>query len=261
VIQPLLVLPRHVSQRLVEALAGGALEVPYPEPALVACLGEAGAAPEIAAALRSLDQAGVDAAAIAAILEATAEVARDSTTPDLVWTGPELSGLHARDTRRVYEELLGGAARSLWVSTYAIFDGPRAFRILAERMDQRPQLEVVLLLNVQRKPGDTTKASDLVRAFAEKFWAKEWPGERRPQVFYDPRSLAPDGPEGVLHAKAVVADDEAVFVTSANLTEAAFDRNIEVGMLARDRGLAENLKRHFRILIEKRLLHTMPEFP
>jgi phosphatidylserine/phosphatidylglycerophosphate/cardiolipin synthase-like enzyme len=40
---------------------------------------------------------------------------------------------------------------------------------------------------------------------------------------------------GVLHAKGVVADDEVVFVTSANLTEAALDRNIEVGLLVRDR--------------------------
>jgi PLD-like domain len=36
----------------------------------------------------------------------------------------------------------------------------------------------------------------------------------------------------------VVADDEVVFVTSANLTEAAFDRNIELGLLVRDRALA-----------------------
>jgi phosphatidylserine/phosphatidylglycerophosphate/cardiolipin synthase-like enzyme len=32
-----------------------------------------------------------------------------------------------------------------------------------------------------------------------------------------------------LHAKAVVVDDEAVFITSANFTEAALDRNIELG--------------------------------
>ena len=48
---------------------------------------------------------------------------------------------------------------------------------------------------------------------------------------YDPRALELDGAGGVLHAKAVVADDEAVFVTSANLTEATLDRNIEVGLL------------------------------
>ena len=79
-----------------------------------------------------------------------------------------------------------------------------------------------------------------------------------PAVFYDPRSLEPDGPGGVLHAKAVVADDEAAFVTSANLTEAAFDRNIEVGVLTRDHALAASLARHFGTLIEQGLLLPLP---
>ena len=67
-----------------------------------------------------------------------------------------------------------------------------------------------------------------------------------------------DGPVGVLHAKAVVADDEAVFVTSANLTEAALDRNIEVGLLVRDRALAASVSSHFRGLIDRGLLHPLP---
>ena len=77
-------------------------------------------------------------------------------------------------------------------------------------------------------------------------------------MYYDPRSLEPDGPSGVLHAKAVVADDEAVFVTSANLTEAALDRNIEVGLLVRDRALAASVSSHFRGLIDRRFLSPLP---
>jgi len=74
-------------------------------------------------------------------------------------------------------------------------------------MDQKPGLRVTLLLNIQRKWGDTTAADHLVRAFADRFWRTDWPGKSRPQVFYDPRSLELGGPDGVLHAKAVVADD------------------------------------------------------
>jgi len=178
--------------------------------------------------------------------------------PDLVWSGPEVPGLHARDTRRVYEELLGGAERSVWVSTYAFFDGPKAFEILARRMDTKPGIQVTLLLNIQRKKGDTTKAENLVRSFADHFWKTDWPGSSRPNVFYDPRALDLEGPGGVLHAKAVVIDDEAVFVTSANLTEAALDRNIEIGLLVRDRALAASLTKHFQGLIAHGLLRSLP---
>ena len=181
-----------------------------------------------------------------------------SSAADLVWSGPEVPGLHARDTRRVYEELIGSANRSLWASTYVFFDGPKAFGVLAQRMDAKPELKVTLLLNIQRKWGDSTAAEQLVRRFADRFWKIEWPGSSRPTVFYDPRSLELDGPGGVLHAKAVVSDDEAVFVTSANLTEAALDRNIEVGLLVRDHALAVTLSSHFRGLIDRGLLRALP---
>ena len=62
----------------------------------------------------------------------------------------------------------------------------------------------------------------------------------------------------MLHAKAVVADGEAVFMTSANLTDAALDRNIELGVLIRDRALAASVTSHFRGLIDKKVLSPLP---
>jgi phosphatidylserine/phosphatidylglycerophosphate/cardiolipin synthase-like enzyme len=122
-------------------------------------------------------------------------------------------------------------------------------------MDTKPGLRVTLLLNIQRRRGDSTEASDLMRRFADRFWETDWPGSTRPKVYYDPRSLELDRSQaGVLHAKAVVTDEEAVFVTSANLTEAAFDRNFELGLLVRDKALAASVSSHFRGLIERGLL-------
>ena len=66
------------------------------------------------------------------------------------------------------------------------------------------------------------------------------------------------GPGGVLHAKAVIVDDESVLITSANLTEAALDRNIEMGMLLRDHAFALTVTSHFRALIDHSLLLPLP---
>lgn len=254
----LLALPAHQQRRLVSALESGMLATPCSLASLRSVLGLREGGEDVVAALGALDRLGVTGRASAAWLR-TAEVATSRRPmPDLVWSGPEVPGLHARDTRRVYEELLGSAERSVWASSYAYFDGPRAFEILARRMDETPDLRVTLLLNIQRKRGDTTAADALVRRFADRFWGTDWPGSSRPRVFYDPRSLDPDGPTGVLHAKAVVADDEAVFVTSANLTEAALDRNIEMGLLLRDRALAASVTSHFRGLIDRGWLKPLP---
>jgi phosphatidylserine/phosphatidylglycerophosphate/cardiolipin synthase-like enzyme len=257
-IEPLLELPAHVRERLVNALKTELLIAPYEEAAVRSALGGDAAAVGVGDALQRLKDRGVPGPAVALALEAASRAAAGTRSPDLVWSGPEVPGLHARDTRRVYEELVASAERSMWISTYAYYDGPRAFKSLAARMQEVPQLQVTLLLNIQRRPGDTAPPEQLVVRFAERLWGHDWPGSRKPAVFYDPRSLKLHSAGGILHAKAVIADDEAAFVTSANLTEAAFDRNIEVGVLTRDHALAASLARHFGTLIERGLLLPLP---
>jgi len=254
----LLGLPAHLRKRLVGALDSGMLGVSCTLTTLRSVLGIGAGGEDVLNALQEMERMGISGPAAAAWIRTVDETAAHVPRPDLVWSGPEVAGLHARDTRRVYEELLSSAERSIWASTYAFFDGPKAFEVLAHRMDSWPELHVTLLLNIQRKWGDTTATDDLVRKFADRFWKAEWPGESRPAVFYDPRALDPGGPGGVLHAKAVVADDEVVFVTSANLTEAALDRNIEIGLLVRDRALAASVVSHFSGLIDRGLLSPLP---
>ncbi len=257
-IDALLDLPDHLRKRLASSLHSGSLAPPYSAATLLSVLGMRDGGEDVVGALLKLESLGVSGPAAAAWIRTVEEAYSRVPRPDLVWSGPEVPGLHARDTRRVYEELLGSAERSIWASTFAFFDGPKAFEVMARRMDATPGLRVTLLLNIQRKWGDTTAAEQLVRKFADRFWNTEWPGSSRPTVYYDPRALELDGPGGVLHAKAVVADDEAVFVTSANLTEAALDRNIEVGLLVRDRALAATLSSHFRGLIDREFLSPLP---
>ena len=57
-----------------------------------------------------------------------------------------------------------------------------------------------------------------------------------------------------MHAKCIVIDRKTVFVSSANFTEAAQERNLEVGLLIRSATLAERLEGHFDGLIAHKLL-------
>lgn len=94
-----------------------------------------------------------------------------------------------------------------------------------------------------------------MREFSDRFW-KRWPGTKRPCVYYDPRPARRD--RGRLHAKLVVADDERVFITSANLTLAAWDANIELGVLLEDRAAAGLVVDHLQNLIDRRHLVRLP---
>lgn len=256
--EALLELPAHTRKRLASALKSGLLPIPCSSHTLRSVLNLRMSGDDLANALMGLSNQGFTGPAVAVLIEAIDQAAARTSIPDIVWSGPTVPGLHARDTRRVYDELLGSAMRSVWLSTYAFFDGPKAFKVLARRMDQIPDLKVRILLNVQRSKRDTTRPDDLVRRFTDDFWDSDWPGSNRPSVYYDPRSLELDGTGAVLHAKAVVSDDEAVFVTSANLTESGLDRNIELGLLVRERTLALTVTNHFQALIDRKLLHKLP---
>ena len=251
-------LPSHQRQQLIRALRTGMLEAPYTEIAVRMAIGGEIDAASVCAELTRLSTKDIGGTAVAYALELAGEATASVDRPDLVWSGEEVQGLHARKTRQVFDELIGGAEKSLWICSYTYFNGPKAFQRLAARMDAKADLQVTLLLNIKRDWGDTTPAEKLATDFADKLWNKGWPGKRRPSVFYDPRSLKPDSETAVLHAKAVVADDEVAFVTSANLTEKAFDENIEVGLLSRDKTVAMSLSKHFRILIERGLLEPLP---
>jgi phosphatidylserine/phosphatidylglycerophosphate/cardiolipin synthase-like enzyme len=175
---------------------------------------------------------------------------------DLVTTGPEAAGVTDRDTSVVVRELFAHAEKSVLVAGYAVYQGQHVFAALADRMQAVPQLSVRMFLDVQRGPGDTSTAAEIVRRFAHRFQTQQWPSDRPlPRVFYDPRSLdlAADK-RACLHAKCVVVDSESVFISSANFTEAAQERNIEVGLLVRAHSLAERLVRHFDTLLAVNLL-------
>ena len=175
---------------------------------------------------------------------------------ELVTTGPDVSGISNRDTSVVVRELFAAATESVLASGYAIHQGRRVFQTLADRMLEIPQLKVRLFLDIQRGQGDTTIERDLIRRFSERFRSHQWPKDRPlPDLFFDPRSLETDTDRrACLHAKCVVIDNERVFISSANFTQAAQRRNLEVGLQIRSRDVADRIVRYFNGLVEKKLL-------
>jgi phosphatidylserine/phosphatidylglycerophosphate/cardiolipin synthase-like enzyme len=177
----------------------------------------------------------------------------------LVWTGPEAPGIVNRDTSVVVRELFQMAKENVLIAGYAVYQGHIVFKSLAERMDQVSRLRVQMFLDVRRPWNDTSSVSELVRRFSEKFTREEWPGRRRPEMYYDPRSLDEEHERRAsLHAKCILVDNEQAFVTSANFTTAAQQKNIEVGVLIRSKSFTTTLCSHFQTLAAAGLLVPIP---
>src|SRR5208337_3796729 len=71
---------------------------------------------------------------------------------DHVWTGPEAPGIVNRDTSVVVREMFRNAKESVLVAGYAVYQG-HVFKELAERMDQTPELQVQMYLDIQQFPA------------------------------------------------------------------------------------------------------------
>jgi phosphatidylserine/phosphatidylglycerophosphate/cardiolipin synthase-like enzyme len=214
---------------------------------------------KMAAELERLARIGMEPRAISEILRLIAiERAKTEQAIDrveLVWSGPKGSLSQDRDTAVVVERLFASAEHQLLLTSFTIWDGLSLFEKLAERMRLKPRLEVRMLLNIQLFDENPDPAR-VVRHFVDDFKRRHWPSDvRLPAIFFDPRSLDPDPKKrAVLHAKCIVVDHAHAFVTSANFTEAAQNRNIEVGVLVRDAVFAESLVCHFERLVEKGIL-------
>ncbi len=243
---------------LANALAGGTMSAPYAVASLAQHV-RMEDAPAITAELAEMHADGMAPRHIARCLALLAEerlaTQQMADRVELVWSPPELDHVDCRDTVVVVQDLFAQAKESVLIVSYAIDDGFKAqtlFGKLAQRMDANPALAVRVIANVHRKHKDQTPSAVLLAAFAKRFRDQLWPGARRPEVYHYPRSLEMEGSKhAVLHAKCVVIDGRRSLLTSANFTEAAQQRNVEVGVLVDDEKLAQRLVRQFERLVDE----------
>lgn len=225
-------------------------------------LRSAGLAPDLhlVAELSTLREVSDTTAAHA--LRAVAAERRENTREadrrvELVWTGPERDGAGTRDTSVVARDLFARAVSSVLVSGYAMYNARAILEPLAVRKREQPSLRIRFFLNIQRRENEGRSLDDLVAMFRQ-LLQREWPETELPETWFDPRSLDESEPRAVLHAKYIVADEQRALVTSANLTDAAHQRNIELGVLLNDAQLARSIVRQFEDLVANGHLRRLP---
>lgn len=208
-------------------------------------------APRIAADLSALAKAGFGGPQMASTIELLAQSRTAETTAtgalELVTTGPVSSD--EGDTRVVVQRLFYEAKHSILIAGYEFYNSEPVFRALANRMAAEPRLQVRFCVNLSpvQSGGEAAAVKGFLTAFQRFHWPENCP---LPAFYYDPRTIVPPPAlQHRLHAKCVVVDGEQAFISSANFTEAAHERNIEVGVLLRSRSSATRLVGFFEHLI------------
>ncbi len=255
----------RISRAGLETLAGALTAERLSGPYTAGAVGRHLPNVDLAVALAELNRlcdAGVPPAHVAELLRAVAaeRKLREKTSDrvELVWTGPEVPGSRSRETAIVARELFAKASRTVLVSSYAVFLGKEVFEPLAKRMEELPDLRVLLFLNVPAPGGTDLDPDAVARDYYREFLKRNWPAGRPPELYFDPRSLAAKADErGVIHAKCIVIDGQTALVTSANFTEAAHARNIEAGVVVHDAAFATSLEQQFTSLVASGVLRRV----
>lgn len=241
---------------LAAAIRAGRLSLPFSISSLSRIVGSQMAGP-VAAALQSLTIQGCSSDALAFCIEMLSDASSMRPSIEdcvqLVMTAPTQSNAYHRNTKVVVADLFRRAEKSVLIAGYAVHQGRQIFEELASRMGKISSLHVRAFLNLPSQPGNMLTPPELVSRFVSEFSKRHWPaGHRLPEVYYDRRGLeAPNSEPISLHAKCVVRDEQELFVSSANFTEAAQNRNIEMGILLNSPPLARQATQFFTDLIRE----------
>jgi phosphatidylserine/phosphatidylglycerophosphate/cardiolipin synthase-like enzyme len=157
---------------------------------------------------------------------------------ELLWTGPSPSSqIPARRIDQVLYDLIGAAKREILLVTFAAYRISRLTDGLVAAIDRGVTVRLILEFE-EASAGQLSM--DALKAFPAALC-------QQAKIYYwplDKRERNALGHPGKLHAKVAVIDDQAV-LSSANLTDDAFNRNLELGTLLSGGEIIQRLRGHF----------------
>ena len=150
--QGLLALSPQDLHALKEALRSGRLPSPF-LPSAVERIVPGAVAVEVCSGLQNMMAAGANREGLVAAIELLARARATQPSVDelieLVTTGPETGATANRDTQVVVQDLFRSSSRSVMIAGYELYQAKPVFRALAERMAEKPGLDVRMFLERQ----------------------------------------------------------------------------------------------------------------
>ena len=171
------------------------------------------------------------------------------TDVEVVWSGPTNGVFPVRRFDQVLYDEIESARQRILLVTFAA----NKINLLAQKLLSSIDrgVSISLILESEAESGGQL-THDAINAFRPL-------KSKNCNVYFWPiqnREKNPLGRPGKLHAKCAVVDSVAI-VGSANLTDDAFNRNIEIGLLIKEETITDLVYAHFLKLIEKRVFEKM----
>jgi phosphatidylserine/phosphatidylglycerophosphate/cardiolipin synthase-like enzyme len=161
---------------------------------------------------------------------------------ELVWTGPTTPFVSARRTEQALLQVIGAAKQALFVTSFVAYDVSTIVKALNDAARRGVNISMLLESSQDHGGSITFDVIDKMRTLVPS--AKLYAWREKPAQFAD----------GRVHAKVAVTDGAVCFITSANLTGHAMDRNMEAGVLLTGGQIPKLLHEHLQALVDTRIV-------
>lgn len=202
--------------------------------------------------LAARDAAHLDNSAIALAIATARERERAARTQrvSVVWTGPETFAVPVRRTDQALLQLIAMARERLIIVSFAVYKVPDVAAALIACAQRGCNVAVIVESEAESGGKVTFEMSKALGSeVAEHARLYTWPQRLRPDVG--------NGKSASLHAKCAVADRKRLLVSSANLTEYAFTKNMELGLLVEGGEVPARVQAHLEALIQRDILRPL----
>lgn len=163
---------------------------------------------------------------------------------ELVWTGPSSELVATRKTEQALLQVINAAQARLFLTSFVAYNVASIMAALAKAADRGVALSMLLESSDQHGGGVSIDGIGAMRKALPSVKAYFW------------KEKGDEFVGGKVHAKVAVCDEELCFISSANLTGHAMEKNMEAGVLIRGGALPRTLHRHLEALVTIKIVQA-----
>ncbi len=168
--------------------------------------------------------------------------AASEQSTELVWTGPTTPFVSARRTEQALLQVINSAKQSLFITSFVAYDVSTIVNAL--NVASGRGVIVSMLLELSQDQGGSINFDAIGKMITLVPAAKLYAWRDKSDQFSD----------GRVHAKVAVADGRMCFLTSANLTGYAMEKNMEAGVLISGGIIPKLLDDHLQCLVHTKIV-------
>ncbi|MDO9053439.1 MAG: DISARM system phospholipase D-like protein DrmC [Gallionella sp.] len=182
---------------------------------------------------------------VASMLLAASHVfikASTEQSTELVWTGPTTPSVSARRTEQALLQVINTAKSTLFITSFVAYDVSGIVKALNEASNRGVSISMLLESSMDHGGSINIDVIGKMKTLVPPAKLFAWQDKTEPFI------------DGRVHAKVAVADGAVCFITSANLTGHAMEKNMEAGVLITGGHIPRLLDQHLCSLIDTKVI-------